>query len=112
MTRQEYRRLFCGSYKEWSKEYQEVDHTPIWSKEDQEAVTEGDRIRQLVEENLEIGREEAKKNQAKTTEPEHNKEWQDKTRRRWYRMLKIMYEPNYFSDEGWQTKYWWSNRKY
>ena len=46
-----------------------------------------------------LSEEEAQKEQNKALEPEHDQEWQDKTRRTWYRMVEKMYEINYHSDE-------------
>ncbi len=40
------------------------------------------------------------KEKPENTSAEHDKEWQDKTRGAWYRMVKIMYKINYFSDEA------------
>lgn len=42
--------------------------------------------------------EEAQNEQARAMEPEHDKDWQDRTRRTWYRLLTIMFKVNYFGD--------------
>ena len=48
-----------------------------------------------------LSEEEAQKAQNKVLEqkPEHDKEWQDKTRRTWYSLVRKMYAINYVSDE-------------
>ena len=48
-----------------------------------------------------LSEEEAQKEQNKALEQkqEHDKEWQDKTRRTWHNLVKKMYSINYFSDE-------------
>ena len=57
---------------------------------------------EVKEEPTVLSEEEAQKaqNKALGQKPEHDKEWQDNTRRTWYRMLKKAYEINYFSDEA------------
>ncbi len=48
-----------------------------------------------------LSEEEARKeqNEALGQKQEHDKEWQDKTRRTWHNLVKKMYAINYFSDE-------------
>ena len=49
-----------------------------------------------------LSEEEAQKAQNKALEqkPEHDKEWQDKTRRAWHSLVRKMYAINYVSDEN------------
>ena len=46
-----------------------------------------------------LSEEEAQEAQNKLLEKEHDKEWQDKTRRTWHNLVKRMYAINYFADE-------------